>query len=446
MKSMLLSFWVGILLLNGNHKIDPLTKDQVIEVKKSINAFTSAIEMYSSCKKDEVAERYIQVIELVDSLQATNFMCNDLFAFGINPDTTENYDNWGTYLDKIQFDFQNNIDVDFANVSVINCVDDNKGKFYTCATIDKTLIYNNEKYTCTIYLWVNLNNGGAIKEAVSARYFKKTDTICHIGVDNSDVLNQANLLRTKADDYFQNKKDYIAAKKSYAAILNILPENSTIKNKIEECDKLITYETLLKNAEQKFANKKYSNAKEIYIELLTDEKSDKNLIRKRIMLCERGIIEKNYNEQINVADYYFHVANFEKAREYYKKALNYKQDDAYALSQIEKAEVGDKTFVKSEIEKAVKLAESGKRHYAEAFKIMTKYELSGLLTTDNYAFLTLMMLSKNKDIRNELHYTNKMFNNFFNIYVKKLSDKNKIHPTSQSSFLLDEVVNKRYQK
>jgi tetratricopeptide (TPR) repeat protein len=421
------------------------------EIRASVAGFLSAIALYSNCKCTGIENLRMKtrISEMHDSRDLRDLMFNDLFSSSTSGGKLEDHLSWDEYLDNIETNFKNEIEVKFdpKNISVLNCIINDGADKFVFVTVDKSLRYKDiPEMTYTLLISVNLDDGYKIKDITSPRLYGGN---CNIGSDNTDLSKEITILRSLANDYFA-KKEYINARNLYRSLLEKLPTDLTAKGRLDECENYLSYQKLIDNAQLLITEKKYQEAKNVYTEALRKFPGNTNEIHLKIAFCDEQIKIEFLNKNIELGDYYYRVANFEQARKYYSTALSYKPNDPSTLLKIENSKKSDRSFVLQEIARAVRLAEAGKKNYGEAFRVMIEYEQSRLLTTENYYFLTVMMFKNNGDVKKEMSYSNEDCSNYLNIFVKKLKDKavneRDYEMREKANFLFDEVINQRYQK
>lgn len=428
-----------------------LSKQEINEIAASVGAFMSAVRNYSNCQcvGTQLLNHVADITDLHDGSDLRDLMFNDLFTASISGDKMDDYfQTWDSYLEKIRTDFKNEIRVEFnsKNISVLNCIVTDRGKGFVFVTVDKTLFYKDRpNMIYTLLLSINIQNH-KIKEVTSPRLYQGN---CNIGTDNTEVSKEIAILRNLANDYF-SKRDYLNAKSLYSSLLNKLPTDLTAKNNLQECEKFLSYQNLIEKAQMLMRTKKFEDANIVFREALDNFPENKTELESKIAFCNEQLKIEASNKSIEMGDYYYRVANYEEARRYYTNALSFKPNDVSTLQKIENSKKSDRSFVLQEIARAVRLAEASKKNYGEAFKIMSEYEQSRLLTTENYYFLAVMMFKNNRDVKKEMGYSNEDCSNYLNIFVKKLKDKaaneRDYEMREKANFLFDEVINQRYQK
>lgn len=160
-------------------------------------------------------------------------------------------------------------------------------------------------------------------------------------------------------DSFKDSKQYDQALSSYQNALNIKKGDITAQNRINEVQQLIDelsnanaadaakraeFDALIKQADGEFANAYYLPAKSVYEKALAIDPSSlyaKKQIEECIRLeSERSSMEaeKEYRKIIDAADKNFNKADYDKAKEYYNRALSLKSTDPYPVEKLAEIE------------------------------------------------------------------------------------------------------------
>lgn len=166
---------------------------------------------------------------------------------------------------------------------------------------------------------------------------------------------------SKADGYFR-LQEYEKAKTEYNFALTIMPDEIYPKNKISEIDNIIAarlkaqadaralndaYNNAVKQADIFFSEKKYTEAKSGYTSALNYKsdalypkeqisKIDNILAQQERERQEEMAKDKEYEAIILTADRLYDAADYNNAKESYKKALEVKPDELYPKQKIKK--------------------------------------------------------------------------------------------------------------
>jgi len=168
------------------------------------------------------------------------------------------------------------------------------------------------------------------------------------------VMSQYNARLSEADRLFK-LKEYEQAKMKYEAALKVLPEEKYPKEKIEEIGRIFeekankqdAYDDAVTRGDRGMQYKKYETAIKEYekaLQIFPDETYPKEKIEEATKLAkEFNSIKLQYDEAINAADRLFNLKYYEKAKESYEIAQKVKPDEDYPAEQISKI---DKLLVK----------------------------------------------------------------------------------------------------
>jgi tetratricopeptide (TPR) repeat protein len=160
-------------------------------------------------------------------------------------------------------------------------------------------------------------------------------------------------------DKYRNKEEYEMALNSFRNALGAKPNNVTAQNKINEIQQILDD---LKNAEQAEIDKKnrfnkaigqaderfnatsYLEAKKLYEDALAIDPTS-SYAKKQIKECVRlererssAQEEREYQKIINAADKRFSQADYDKAKEYYNRALSLRSTDPYPKEKLAEIE------------------------------------------------------------------------------------------------------------
>ena len=154
---------------------------------------------------------------------------------------------------------------------------------------------------------------------------------------------------------FQNAKRYQEALSEYQNALSVKPNDSDALSKINEIQQILDdienknnanlalqnkFDELIKQADELFAQESYIKAKAPYeaaLKLIPTNKYAKLQIDECVRLAKNkgsAEAEKEYQKIISAADKNFSKASYDKAREYYNRALTFKSNDPYPKSKL----------------------------------------------------------------------------------------------------------------
>lgn len=151
-------------------------------------------------------------------------------------------------------------------------------------------------------------------------------------------------------DSLMNLNEYALAKGKYNLALNLKPDESYPKNKINEIDAIFeeeqkafeeNYNNLITSADDAFNSKSYNQAKALYqqaLEIKPDDSHPKGRLTEIdeliALAAAQNALEAKYAETIAQADNLFSSGNFEMSAAKYKEAQEIKPDETYAPSRI----------------------------------------------------------------------------------------------------------------
>lgn len=167
-------------------------------------------------------------------------------------------------------------------------------------------------------------------------------------VSDPNVDKRFNKLIADADNYYDNQ-DYERAKSVYREALVVNPNDTHASNRIVEIDELILKKNSVKKeyddnifyADRFFANGDIDQAKEYYqkaLDLLPNESYPKQKINDILKLqTDAMALEEAYNKAINDGDSAFNAQSYELAIELFTEALTIKPNSEYPQSMINKS-------------------------------------------------------------------------------------------------------------
>jgi len=162
-----------------------------------------------------------------------------------------------------------------------------------------------------------------------------------------DAMNAGNALATS--------KDYNSAIAKYQEALAVKPKDNAATSKIAEMRQILDdlakadknkaeIDALLKIADGLFNTNNWSDAKKKYDEVLTKQPSN-TYAKTQSDLCVKKLeeekfteVEKEYRKLITVADKNFDQTDYNKAKDYYKRAVNVRPSDPYPKKRLAEIE------------------------------------------------------------------------------------------------------------
>jgi len=150
-----------------------------------------------------------------------------------------------------------------------------------------------------------------------------------------------------ADEYYQNK-DYYNAKAAYQLASKLKPEESYPKEKIQEIINLLkaemavrgAYDENIETADEAFDQKDYEKAIEFYqkaLDLISYEEHPNNRLKESRQLLESAQLNQSrYEDTIQKADDFFAKQDYEQALSLYRNAADMDVNQKYPKEQIAK--------------------------------------------------------------------------------------------------------------
>lgn len=238
------------------------------------------------------------------------------------------------------------------------------------------------------------------------RPYKEKDNSCILDQQKDEQLTLYAEYSRFADSYY-SKRDYVSAKNLYEKALLYKANDSKVQNQIKLCNNILNFESYKSSAEKFLTEKKFNQAKEIFLKISSEYSEHKAYAQSKVKECDEGIRIENYNFYKNLANENYKKSFYAKAIENFRNALNYdKSETAYINEMIHKCSISDQNFAQTQIKKAVYLAEK-KNDYVGAFKILSYYEASNLLSGQNYYFMAMMLDGNQDRIRQKVNYSKK---------------------------------------
>jgi hypothetical protein len=175
------------------------------------------------------------------------------------------------------------------------------------------------------------------------QYPKDQIKLCDAEIAKIGADKQYESLVKQADTKFA-AKDWAGAKALYGQASSVKPSEQYPKDKIKECDDQLAvaakekqYTDLIKQADAKFAAKDWSGAKAIY-QQASDVKPEEQYPKDRMKACDEGIakagVDQQYNDLVKQADTKFAAKDYQGAKEIYQQASGVKPTEQYPKDKI----------------------------------------------------------------------------------------------------------------
>lgn len=157
----------------------------------------------------------------------------------------------------------------------------------------------------------------------------------------------------------ESSRDFEEALSAYKNALNVKPGDTKAQNKVDEIQQILDdlanaaasekdlkekFDNYVKEADGYFENERYLDAKEAYEKALALIPTDKYALDRRdesIRLEKEKSLreeEEQYQNLIKAADDNFDQENYEKAKDYYTRAMNVRSSDPYPKERLEEIE------------------------------------------------------------------------------------------------------------
>ncbi len=162
---------------------------------------------------------------------------------------------------------------------------------------------------------------------------------------------------TKGNSEF-SKKEYLTALSHYQNALSVKENDVAAMNKIKEVQQILDdianakaenveltneFNAILKKADAKFTAEDYLNAKTLYYD--AQALINNSYVQTQIKECDRLEWEKSnrerqaeYQKIIDAGDKYFMLGDYEKSKEYFLRAKNVRNEDAYPRKKLAEIE------------------------------------------------------------------------------------------------------------
>jgi tetratricopeptide (TPR) repeat protein len=348
------------------------------QIEDFVNKYISLLINYADCPNRELAiDKRRQLVRLFENRLFPHSF--DLFN---NEDNEQIVD---TYILNIENNYNNKIEMEFSNVHIYTCTEEKEGVKYAFVTADKTLTYEGKTRNVKVLLGINITTDDyKINQVVFPEEYITSKGKCSLDetIDENKSMYEYN--RAIADIAFK-KNDYVSAKKFYEKALNFEDDDVYSLSQIKKCNDFLNYSSYKTNADNEFNKSDFNKAKKLYEKILKDYPENKNYAQDMIVKCNQKIKEQTFEDIKADAEDYYKRGIYNKAKEYYLDALNYKSNDAYVLDMVKKCDMGDKNKVQNELQRARNLvSQNTKESYAEAIKTYTYFEPSGMLTAKDY--------------------------------------------------------------
>ncbi len=379
------------------------------KVKQLVKKYFTLMEVYSDLPSDKSANDYrSQLIDIFDVNVRTGIdFASDLF-------TADDQSNLSVYdyLTAIEDKYQNKIQVEFINDYYFGCTSKIGNKEFAYVSVDKTLEYVGEKQLSISskskkvnqLIGIDISQSEYKINMIVFRPYKEKNNSCILDQSKDEQITLFNEYSKYGDTYYASA-DYVSAKNLYEKSLLYKSNDSRVLNQVNLCNKILNYESYKTSAEKYLSEKKFNKATEIFTKISNEYSEHKLYAQNKIKECDNGIRMENYNFYKNLAYESFNKSLFSKAVDNFNKALTFDVSEKTLINEmIHKCNTSNHDFAKGQIKQAVYLAEK-KHDYVGAYKLLSYYEMSGLLNGQNYYFMAMMMDGNESNIRKKMHYS-----------------------------------------
>ena len=187
---------------------------------------------------------------------------------------------------------------------------------------------------------------------------------CNKRIEEIKKLDEYNKIIAEADQFF-TKKQYDDAKSFYSKALKILPDKEYPQNqlyKIDDIETEIEYKTYIASGKDEMRKGNYGNAKYFFksaLEIKPNSSEAYNLFsqtQSKMAEQEQARLNKEYKNNIAIADAAFDNKEYDKAKDYYQKASRTKPSETYPKSRI--STINDYLEKKGIVVKVIKLTKT----------------------------------------------------------------------------------------
>lgn len=387
------------------------------EIKKACNLYiTSITDYYKGVDTNNSYENLLyQVFDYNSDIYVHQ---NDLFDEGFS-----NENDIDSYLGYVDINYKSNLDVEFGETNILSCKITDNGKLYVFATIPKILRYKENVREFELLLGMYKHNDKYVVEYALFNSKQNLDKLLNQCSSSIVKVNEDRLKLEREHLQWANvaysKANYFEAKRRYQKVLAINPKNTAAIDGLVNSEKLITKDIVVTEINQLVQFKKFNEA----LDKLKDfERTFPNTLSewasKIRKVCNEGIQNKTYINNLKLADSKYRIALYNEAINYYNKAKSYsKADTKYIQKQIELCNIGSPKKVSELLKEAYVMAKYSKKYWLSTYKLYIQYQNSGLLTGDNYRFMCSMMETKYNQVAKKMGYSRRQANKLARKYL-----------------------------
>jgi len=300
-------------------------------------------------------------------------------------------------------------------LKLFECSNVKNDKKYSYATVKKTLKVNEVFVEYLLFIVIDVNDtvykiDGIFEFTPSIK--KKFLSSC---IDLSYkryvdfFYDQIKIKLEKADQFYAQKK-YRSALNLYEYVQENEPTNDRAIHGIQDCKKLIKIQDYITTIENLTSKRKFEEAG---IELR--EANNRNIrfnsewesgMRTKIKL---GIKQNSRNYLEKIGNSFCKSGRYSKAKKIYDRLLKEYPNNQNYLIALETCKKNDKGYVLTEIKKVDHIVYKRRlktHEIIKAFKVYYKYEDTNLLTGRQYDFMTRALISKKKNLKKSMRFSN----------------------------------------
>ncbi|MEX2485047.1 MAG: hypothetical protein WED10_10820 [Brumimicrobium sp.] len=347
----------------NQEEFDALVKagDQLFNSKNyndAISKYDDALALMSSSEVEKKRQDAADALAALENEKQTEEKINELLASAKSSFDSEEYENALTDYNKVlELEKTNKKAIEGKNKSEQALKKQNElnaAKIEFNELVSKADdLYDTEKWVEAEKMYQAANK--VIED--DAHVSKRLSDVKLKIEENKELAEQQEKIQELLDQAARQKSDELWDKAiaSYEEILDLNANHTEAKDLLDETkalrdesiankEKQAKFDKLKSEADQLFANKKWKESKEIYLEakeVLPSEKVDDQLkiIEKELSkLSSEKEREENYNKAIEEAEVFESSEEYQKAIDKYNDALAYKENDATAKNRIKDLE------------------------------------------------------------------------------------------------------------
>lgn len=396
-------------------------------VEKALYAYTENMKAYAYAQgsQAEIQSRQTDLNDMFrDGPLASHF--NDL-------ENTQSACEVGNYLLIIKNKYKHKLLFEFSELNVEDCSMERNSRRYVKAFAKKEIKFeNNDKknFLITIIYDVTNTNAPMIDMVTAVELLTPEDNCKGLNTGNSRIVRD--IADERYEEYMREGDAYFSAKNYNAALAayeqaRYFRDTEAVKTKIKSCREQLNAQYYITQGDDAFRRNDYDKAVEYYEKAMELQPGNATLGSKvrdsKTKLTEKRNRESYayYKEQ---ADSYLQKKFFDRAKSLYQQALLYKPGDTYCNDKITQCEkelrLKNDRYVYEQLDIARNYFRSGKnKNYDDAVKIMTEMMPSGKLTGSDYYMMAQALDQPRSNLRSLMGYDNQYCYMLASIYLHK---------------------------